>query len=549
MAKRYIVEGPDGKRYIVEGPEEGAQPPAAPAGGGGSTPAPTAAPEGSQPYLRAGDQPAGSAGVNEAVIKAALGVKQFFGGLSEDDKGVLREIEKESKEDPEQGMRLTGNIGGNVTMAALPGGAISKSVQALPKVGALMAASPKLGAAALGAVTSGGTEFLMAPGQGESYGEEIADKMRKAGSAAAIGGAVGGGLATLARPFKATTEALKLQAEKIYPTLAQGADSKIGRFIGGLTSGVLPTANRQNEEVVDAYLRRVLPGVDTAGMSTSERVGLLQHVLKGEYDTLLQGKTFKLTPTARRQVWSDAQKAAGNEPDVLAELNRRMGDVGNAMRVGNNVRLSSSNMQRQLDMIQDQINRFGTDPGVKPGEIRRGLIAAKEALQNYVRNPGLSADELAKLKALDQRYSDALRFIEAGKGVSAQQQMKASDLMRGFKSMDPKGGSGFAAAESPMQRELLEPAIRTMGLSPNQDEARAMMVALGRAGLKTAAGGAAAATAPQLAAPAYGLSLLGQTKQGSRALFGDFEAQKALARALRESGVLPATGAIVNDQE
>lgn len=99
-----------------------------------------------------------------------------------------------------------------------------------------------------------------------------------------------------------------------------------------------------------------------------------------------------------------------------------------------------------------------------------------------------------------------------------------------------------------MQHELLEPAVRTMGLAPNQDEARALMVAAGRAGLKTAGGAAANVVAPGLAAPVYATSLLGQTKVGSRALFGDYGPQKVLADLLRQ-GKLPvsATGEALSD--
>lgn len=539
---RYIVEGPDGKRYIVEGPDAAA----APTGGGSpTTPAPQPS-EGAQEPARAGGYGATMAGVADAGIKGYLGMKQLFGGLDEDEQKVLQEIAKENKEEPNPGRRLLGNVGANIAATLIPG---NKVAQGLNRTRLLMAASPAVAAGLSSAGASAATEAVLAPGQGDSFGAQMADKGQQALRAGGIGGALGGTMSKISRAFRPTPEAENLMRQGVYPTLSQGADSNVGRFVGGLTSGVLPTAKRQNAEIVDAFVKRVLPNVDTRGMSTSEISGLMDHGLKKEYDALLSGKVFRLTPTARRQIWAEARRGAGTEPDVAAETMRRMGEVGNAMRAGNNVRLSSQSLQNQLNYIQDQINRVSRDPSTKAGEVKRGLIAAKESVQNLVRNPGLSPDELAQLKNLDGRYSDALRFLDAAEGVGAQQQMKASDLMRGFRNLDPKGGRGFAMAEAPVQRELLEPAIRTMGLAPNQDEARALLVSLGRAGLKTGAGAAATAVAPGLAAPVYATSLLGQTKRGSRALFGDYAAQRALANQLRNSGVLPATGGALNMQE
>jgi hypothetical protein len=475
-----------------------------------------------------------------------MGVKQLFGGLGPEDRAVLQQVDAENEQEPNKWTRMGGNLLAQAALTAVPA---AKIAGALNKTRALLAMNPALAATLSGGATSAATEAVLAPGAGETYGEQMGNKGKEALKAGAIGGALGGALSTLARPFRPTAEAENLMRQGVYPTLSQGADSNVGRFTGGLTSGVLPTAKRQNAEVVDAFVRRVLPNVDTKGMSTSEIAGLMDDGLKKEYAALLDGKVFRLTPTARKQVWSEARKGAGTEPDVVDETMRRMGDVGNAMRANNNVRLSSQSLRNQLDYIQDQINRVSRDPSTKAGEVKRGLIAAKEAVQNLVRNPGLSPDELAQLKNLDARYSDALRFLDAAEGVGAQQQMKASDLMRGFRNMDPKGGKGFATAEAPTQRELLEPAIRTMGLAPNQDEARALLVSLGRAGLKTGAGAAATAVAPGLAAPVYATSLLGQTKAGARGLFGDYAAQRALADQLRRSGVLPATGSIVNTQE
>lgn len=558
----YTIQGPDGRIYDVEMPtgaaSEGQNAPTV--GGSPAQPIP-AAPEAantpSQPFQRAGVQPqapfealqpawdALGSGVSDAGVKGYLGIKQLFGGLGKDEKGVLEQQRLEKSQDPMPGTRTIGDIGANIALSAIPATKAATVLNGTRAITALGRAAP----AATGALTSGAQEFLLANGKGDTYAEQMGSKAKEAAKAAAIGGALIGTLSALARPFKATKSAEDLMAQKVYPTLSQGAEGKVAKGVGGLTSGVLPTARRQNQEVVTETMRQILPNTAEAGLpKTTGDIARAMDNVGSEYAPLFQGKKFPMSSKDKGKIWAAALRAAGKQPDVKEEVLSRLGNSGNALRSGNTVTLSADSMRAERAYIQDQINRVSGDPSTKAKEVKRGLIAAKESFDEIVRNRKMSPEELAQLTDLDHRYADARRVLEGTQSVEARKQLKVADILRGFQKMDPKGGTGFATADSQLQRRLLDPATEVMNINPNQDQMRSLLVASGRAGLKAATGAGALAYAPWLA-PFYATSLVGQTKQGSRALFGDYEAQKALAELLRRKGGGLALGAALNNQD
>lgn len=546
----YTVQGPDGRIYEIEGPAGATQEQleSAVSMGGSQAPAKTA-PEGSKAFARAGAPAAlvGSprldalrAGIAQAGIKGALGIKQFFGGLSDEDKAVLREVEAEDLADPKGGWRLGGEIAGNVAATAVPGAKLAKTLGATRAVKATGALAAPLTAAG----TSAGTEFAVAPGEGDDLLDQAASKVKKALQAGAFGGMLQAGGSVLrkalTKPFAPTAEAQKLLDQGIVPTLQQGSESSTGRFVGGLTSGALDSSRRQNQEVLDAFLKRVAPGLDTKNMSPSEIVSHVDTVLQQERDGLFAGKMFKLTPAARSEIWKAARGGRGTQPEAADMGLRAMGGTGAAMTARTPIQMRAEKMQETRDLLQDAIGDFKGD-NVMETQARKNLIAAKNKFDELVRDPALTPDERVQLGDLNARYSDALRLFEAAKSPAAQKQIRVADLMRGYQKMAPGNKMSFAKAEGPMLSEILEPSSRVLGLMPNQDEARSAMVAARRIAApvgKAAAGGAAGLLVPGAAAPLaglYGLSLAGQTRPGARALFGDFAAQKKLEELMRES--------------
>ena len=136
------------------------------AGGQATTPAPTAPQppqEASKPFERAGGLNALGAGLADAGIKGALGIKQLFGGLSDENKAVLKQLKEESDADPSGFARGSGELLGNLATVAVPGGGLSKTTKAAGLVKTLGRA----------AATAAGTEAVIGVGEGDTYAEQM----------------------------------------------------------------------------------------------------------------------------------------------------------------------------------------------------------------------------------------------------------------------------------------------------------------------------------------------------------------------------------------
>lgn len=518
--------------------------------------APPAAPQnGSEaPFERAGGYGPLAAGVAQAGIRGALGIKQFFGGLADEDKAVLAEIKKEEEADPNGGWRTAGDVAANVALTAVPGSKIEKAVRGA------RAAPSALRAAMAAAGASGATELVLGVGEGDTALEQLASKATNAAEAAGIGGALGGSLQKASRIFKPTTEAESLMKMDITPTLQQGAEGRVGRFVGGMSGGAFASgvASRQNNEVLREVMKRIDPNTDYSDQILSEIVGTADTNLSKAFDDIFAGKKFSMSPANKAAIFKAARRASGNEPDVAADTLRELGRAGQALRSGNTVQLGQGGMRKQRDMIQDRINAMGNEPTVKAGDVKKGLIAAKNKFDEIVRDRKLTPDERAALDDVNARMSDFKRLEDMAKKAGSHKKFKATNLLNSFAAMDPKGGAGFARAENDMQRQVLEPAIRVLDLA-GQDDTRAGLVALRRALPFAAASGAGAGVAgltavgaPLAAVPlalGYGTSLLGQTKGGANALFGNTKAQRALAAQLRRGMVGPAASAMYEGED
>lgn len=547
-----VLEFPDGtsmdvvkaaaKRYGA------AQPTPAPAAPAASAPA---------PFQRAGDLSAASAGVAESAIRGATGIKQLNDiapmahpvtaaahflsrslGLTKprdttEEQAVLREMQTEHAADPEKAQRFGGNVVGNVLATAVPMSRMSAPTSAMGAIGT-------------GAAVSGATGMVLNPGEGETTSEQAASKLKQSGVDALFGGALSAGgqllKKTLTQPFRPSGEAQRLMDEGMQPTLAQGAAGRTGRTIGKLTSGIVDVSGRQNAETIRAYLRRVAPNLDTEGMTVPEMVVLLERNFQGdvkqggthlgEYGDVLDGKTFSILPKARQAIHQATQRK-GMQPEAAQMAMDAMAGTGAAMQVQTPVRMGSAKLAEYRALMQDAIKDFGGD-GVMEKQTKEALIRARKAFDQLVRDPSLTREELSALREIDGRYSDFLRFADAAKSsTSFHTKPTAGKLLEAYRRMDSEG---FSRATSGTQRELLEPANRVMGLSPNQDEARSLVTALRRTvgpAAKIATAGAAGVVAPAIAAPVYGLSALSQTRGGAAALMGNTQTQKDLAMLLR----------------
>jgi len=450
-------------------------------------------------------------GMAGAGIKAYLGMKQMFGQLTPEEKSVLAQVNADEK--TAGGWGTAGNLTGNVM------GGIAASI-ATPEaaiLGGLGRAAPYV-KAALG---SGLTAGVSTPIEGaETAGDIAKGKLTEAGKAAVAGPvAVAGGhilKKVLTKPFTPSVDAERLLAQGVVPTLAQGAEGRAGQFVGNLTSGVADVGNRQGKEVLGALEQRIgNGGVQTPGGTLGEVTDQLGSAWESEMGNLMQGKRFSLT----KDIFSRARAAAD-----AAKIGTRLGQqqrearaaVDNVLGEGNfGGRVNYDTLrQTYLNPLQEAADKAGTTGA------QQAILEAKNVLTNKALRAGLNKEEQATLDALNERYYDLSRLREAGQGAS--QFSEGVDINR------LAGKYANAPGSTAAQTELIEPAQRLLGQAQTQDSARTLLTAA----KKGTIGLTANALTGGLAAPAYGVSLLGQTRPGARYLFGDYAAQKALREGI-----------------
>lgn len=477
-------------------------------------------------------------GIGDAAIKGYVGLKNSLGMGNVDDAAALAELKKEDAADPEPFKRGAGAFAGNMLATALP---------AAKAAGALAPAAARLGmlaAPATAATVSAGTEALLAPGTPGEKAQAAGEAALWGGGLQAAGSAVrkvGTGL------FRATQEAKDLMAQKVYPTLGEAADSRLGRFIGKLTTGAVDAPKRQAKEVEAAFIRRVLPGFEVPkDMHTDEITAVVKDRLGKERDALLNGKRFTLGKGVIMDLLSTARGPKGTQSEAANMAAKAMTGIDEVVDMKTR-RLGRERFEEIRGIVQKAIDDFGRGaPGPVQVQAKRNMIAVKDKLDALVRDPALSKDELAKLHNLDDRYADARRYFGVAETAPGQKEVTPIRLLREYAAQAPSG-TAFSTAARPMQRELVAPAVRVLDAS-NQDEPRSALVAIKRALPRVAGAGAAlgaSAVSPYagaVLAPAYAASLAGQTKPGARALLGDYELQQRTAEALRK--MFPYTSAL-----
>lgn len=529
--QRYIVEGPDGKRYVIEGPAGAAPGPVGATPTGGQT----GAPEGSQGFQRAGGYGPVLAGVGSAAIKGALGLRQFFGGLSPEQKAVLEQIKAEEEADPEKGWRTLGSVGGNIAMTAVPGNAVARGAQGLRFLQGAGRALPYIAQGA----SAGATELATSVGEGDTFAEQMGSKVKQAATAAAAAPILQKTLQVAAKPvtgmFRPSAEAEMLFKQGINPTLQQGADGRIGRFVGGLASGVTDVKTRLRDEFGNAMLKRITKGAEELpGGTGREFLDAGTRYMDDAYSQLWKGKTVNLSPSARRAL---SAKVAQVPPDASGA--RQAGEA--TAIVANRFPEFDKNMRMAYSTFRDRYrNPFSRDIFENPSdEVRQRLMGARDLLDKMVTQKNLTPEELAQLKGLNIRNFDLKRLEEAVAGTDAGKEgINVGRLAGAYSRMINQA----RAMGNTTHEELVDPAARLISKTPTQDMARAGRTAALRMAAPVIGTGLIYGTGPAalIGSVPIGLSLAGQTPAGARFLLGQGDKQKALAKLLRESEVLRA---------
>jgi hypothetical protein len=504
--------------------------PSAPVQGAGPGAAPAVTegvlnPDGSSPLLDR--MKYGLAGVG---IQGYLGAKNLVTKLTPEEQNVLAQSRADVENSGFAGKaaNLAGNVGLGVASSILT------PALALPAAVAAKVAPAVIGAgkAALG---SGAMEFVTHPAEDQEnvYGE----KLQAAKNAALAGAGTYAGGKILAKAgtglFQATKDAADLFRQGINPTLQQGAEGRVGRFVGGLTSGFTNTRARQEAEALDALTSNASGGkVSMPGATLNQRVDALQTGVDADQAALMQGKRFPLTKATRDAMLSEADNIKGSQGQLVNEQGKARNILDNIL--GD---LPGARPRMSYDAVQsnylDHIDR-AMDNSRNVGPVADALGRARDVLTNSVESK-LKPDELAQLRDIQARQTDvdAMSALTAGRGGEGEG-LKIGKLADVY-------GNLPDAATNATNESLVGPLVRTMGATPRQDESRtikhiAVQMAKG-AGLGTLAH-FTGTSVPM--AGLYGLSAIGQTAPGAKALLGQYGPQLA-AKAALES---PTTGEV-----
>ncbi len=528
----------------------------------GTAPAPQAVPEGSQAPQRAataGGGPlalfnralwgggAAQAGAADAVIKGVVGLKDLVGLASDNDRAVLEQIKQESEADPEKMKRTAGGVVANVAGTFVPGNAVAKAVQGVK----LLPSALRGIAGAAGA--AGATDFALTPGSYSDKADAAIESAKTAGLLQGGGQLLGKSLTGM---FKATPDAEKMFAQGINPTLQQAAAGPVGRFVGGLTAGVQNLKTRWNDEVANAILKKATEGNESLPSGTGEEfVNAAQRYIGDEYGKIWNGKRVQLSPRHREAVVSrvGVLPADGVGKDEATEAARIM---ANRMGVTDGVSDAATNFPLNPQTFRERFRKPITDAAMAAdGEVRARLLEGRALLDKLVTTKNLTKAEQARLKEINALNFDAMRMEEAARGGGmAKEGLDLSRLNRAYERMLDQGRS----MGNTTYDEIISPAMRISSVTPNQNTARSMKAtatrlapaALGVLGTTGAAATLGLSGAVAVGIP-YGLSALGQTAAGAKALTGQYDSQRILAELLRNNlaGLTGAGGAALTNQE
>ena len=476
----------------------------------------------------------GLRGAGASLQNAAYGIKDIFTDLSPEERQTV-DVNKQFLEEDTAGK--VGGFAADVASFAIPGGAATKGLTMLPRIGRVIAANPLKTAVATDAA-------LSAAYSTEDKGE--------AALAGALGSAAGQGIVRgagrlLGGVVRPSAEARTLMQKGIQPTIGQGADqgTMSGRLIrrGEEIAESVPIAGtfvsrarqRAADELGETAMQRAVPsGGAAVGGPSRESFQALRSQFDKAYKVL-----DPLTFTPDKQFSQDLL-AIINDPDNFAsrsQINRVLAFVNKNFdkkfqsSEQDTAFISGKALKEFESKIGKRIRDLARSMNPEDAAERRILTQVDEALTQY-RNRQLPPSIAQDLRETDRAYANYKRLLRAGSYVGADEgAFTPAMLTRSVKAM-ARNPDQYARGQALMQ-DLTDPASILRGRTPNSGTVdRAALLGLGAGtlinpvGTLTGAAAGAAGTAGLYARPVQ------------RFMLGGYNYQKALEEALRRQARL-----------
>lgn len=460
-------------------------------------------------------------------------------------KDIVTDLTPEERQDVEVNKRFleedtAGKVGGvaaDVASFAIPGGAVTKGLTLLPRVGRVIAANPFKTAVATDALLSA------------AYSPE--DKM-EAALAGAAGSAAGQGIVRgagrlLGGVVRPSAEAQTLMQKGIQPTIGQAADQ--GTMSGRLLrrgeeivesvpiAGTFVSRARQRaaDELGETAMQRAVPprGAAVGGPS---REAFQQ--LRSQFDQaykVLDPKMFRPDQKFSKnllEIVNDPDNFASKEQidRVLAFVKKNF-DSQFQSDASDRAFIQGKALKEFESKIGQRIRDLARSMNPNDAAERKILTKIDNALTEF-RNRQLTPEEAVALRDTDRAYANYKRLLRAGSYVGADEgAFTPAMLTRSVKAM-AMNPDQYARGQALMQ-DLTDPASILRGRTPNSGTVdRAALIGLGAGALMnpvgtlTGAGLGAAGTAALYSRPVQ------------RFMLGGYNYQKALEEALRNQARL-----------
>jgi hypothetical protein len=490
--------------------------------------------EGGMPYGQRAD-----ALISKQIADIGHGIKQLTVGLDPGDVADVeawRALSEGMGMDEGQGLinaGTTGEIAGAVSAFALPLGAAE---QGLVKAGQAVKALPKWASKIGASMGVGGAEGAMQP--------VLEDDFLGRGARTAIGAALPGALSAvgqtgrkiLTHPFDRTQTAETLAEEGVQTTLGQGVETagfrpfaRLAKNIEENLEGILPgiTAGRQRaeQEVVDALAKRAIP---PGSPPTVQQVGTpeyfkeVDNIFDTAYKDVLSTIEGKIDTLPISGVVDDAIDSLGMmiNPATKTQMSKSLNTILSEFSA---VGMSPTAVRQFQSRIRKHLAKFSSVENAT--ENTMGAVEILSAIDEGISDilaQRLGQQGSATLKAIDNAYANKM-LIETASGFKRRGvHIPITNLDRAVRARTGRsrrirgGGQG---------QDIIDPAFEAMGGTKAPRWVRA---------LSGVGAGAAATFAPAVATPALGVSMLGASRGGAKALFGLYAPQQRMRRMLEE---------------
>jgi len=443
-----------------------------------------------------------------------------------------------------------GDVAGSIPQAIGIGKLLAGLAPA--QVSALAAKYPSIAAYLASAGIAGGTSAVMTPGG-------PAERGKAAAGSAALALPFTLAARTIAQPVKMSAAGKRLQATTgEVPPVHLGAESKLVRDTGEILQG-LPIAGSRisggEERIINAGLRQLWKQATPPGkpvllgnehLTRGHKIfGELATQFDEVYDDLLSGVRVPVTNADRLKVTRLIDKHL--VPEDAAKLHKLM---GNYFPKGNFI--GGEKWKHLQEIVRSKANSYlgGQDPVARDmGEV----LEKVDKILVTMRNRGVPASVAQKLDATDAAYS-VRKLLEKSAGYAGSAE-KVTPKMLERALVSRTSEAGLARGHGTGQ-----PVVDALASTITKPTEGSVSTALWQArrlmnpGLASAAGFAAGGIPGMIAVPGTvaAANLIGAGPKGAKAMFGQYDWQRALSEALRRKPeVIPGTmsGLVTSLQE